>query len=239
MKLSNTTIYVAMITANIFALYWGGYHTLMPILYISGLALTSVIYGWMSLRMKTRDLMVLTSISIIVAFIDEYSHTVAEAFTYFDRMQPSPLTVFGWGLFIPVILTLAQHLYEKISLEKLLNNIPRIAPAIISILMLIICFWTQNYFFILLQFPIALVYIFLVVSSLFYTSQQKSGWNTLVMIISLVTSALMEFIGAMEGMWTFHFNEPLQFFLLFTWTLRTWTILAIASILGVELHKPE
>ena len=236
MKLFNALIMLALITANVLAFFWGGYHTLTPILYASGLALASAVYIWAAMRMETRDLIVLTTVTVILAFIDEYAHTTAGAFTYFDRMKPSPLTVFGWGLFIPAILTIARLLHEKFPMEKLGSGTPRTAPAIITIVLLIACAWTQSYLPVF-NLTLAQVYILLGVTSLYYTSRHPPGWNAWVMATSLVISALMESIGAMEGMWTFRFNEPLPLFMVFTWALRTWTILAFSSLLGVELPK--
>jgi hypothetical protein len=236
MKLTNTLISLALIAVNALAFLWGGYHTLTPTLYVAGLAIASAVYIWMATKMETRDLAVLTGISVILAFIDEYAHTMADAFTYFDHMKPSPLTVFGWGLFIPGILTVAQLLHEKLPMERLGSSTPRTAPAIISIVLLIACVWTQGYLPIL-SLTLAQVYVLLGVASLYYTNWYPLGWNVWVMVASLMISALMESIGAMEGMWSFRFNEPLQFFLVFTWTLRTWTILAFSSLLGVKLPK--
>jgi hypothetical protein len=235
MKLTKILIVLALIAANVLAFLWGGYHTLTPILYVAGLALASAVYIWAATRMETRDLIVLTATSIILAFIDEYAHTTAEVFTYFDHMQPSPLTVFGWGLLIPAILTIAQLLYQKFPLEKLGRGIPETAPASLSIVMLIACAWTQGYLPVF-SLTLAQVLALLGIASLYYTNRHPLGWNAWVMATSLIISALMESIGAMEGMWTFRFNEPLPFFIVFTWALRTFTILAFSSLLGVELE---
>jgi len=236
MKLTNALIVSALIAANVLAFLWGGYHTLTPILYVAGLALASAVYIWTATRMETRDLTVLTGISVALAFIDEYAHTTSEAFTYFDNMMPSPLTVFGWGLLIPAILTIAQLLHQKFPMEKLGRGIPKTAPASLSIVLLIACAWTQGYLPVL-SLTLAQVYVLLGVASLYYTNRHPLGWNAWVMATSLIISALMESIGAMEGMWTFRFNEPLPLFMVFTWALRTWTILAFSSRLGVELPK--
>jgi hypothetical protein len=238
MKLTNALITSALIAANALAFFWGRYHTLTPIIYVSGLAFASTVYVWAATRMETRDLTVLTATSVILAFIDEYAHTTAEAFTYFDRMKPSLLTVFGWGLFIPAILTVAQLLHEKLPMERLGSGTPRTAPAMISILLLIACAWKQGYLPVF-SLTLAQVYVLLGVASLYYTSRHPHGWNAWVMATSLVISALMESIGAMEGMWTFRFNEALPLFMVFTWALRTWTILAFSSLLGVELPKKK
>ncbi|UCF69146.1 MAG: hypothetical protein JSV80_07645, partial [Acidobacteriota bacterium] len=153
-------------------------------------------------------------------------------------MKPSPLTVFGWGLFIPAILTVAQLLHKKFPMEKPGSNTPRTTPAIISIVLLIACAWKQGYIPVL-SLTLAQVYALLGIASLHYTSRHPPGWNAWVMVTSLIISALMESIGAMEGMWTYHYNELLPFFMVFTWALRTWTILAFSSLLGVELPKKK
>ena len=236
MKISNVFIMLALIAANVFAFFWGGYHTLAPILYVSGFVFISAICVWAALRMETRDLIVLMTVTIVFAFIDEYAHTMADAFTYFDLMKPSPLTVFGWGLFIPGILTIARLLHEKLPLESFIKDIPRIAPVVSSIVLLIVCAWTQGYLPVF-GLTLVLVYVLLGVASLYYTNGHPLGWNVWVMVTSLIISALMESIGAMEGMWSFRFNEPLPLFMVFTWTLRTWTVLAFSSLLGVKLSK--
>jgi hypothetical protein len=235
MKLTNALIASAMIAANVLAFLWGGYHTLAPILFIYGLALASAIYIWMATRMETRSLAVLTTTSIALAYIDEYAHTTAGAFTYYDSMKPSPLAVLGWGLLIPAILTVARLLHEKLPMEKRGRGIPKTALTSLSIVLLIACAWTQGYLPIL-NLTLAQVYALLGVASLYYTSRHPPGWNVWVMAASLVVSALMESIGTMEGMWTFRFNEPLPLFIAFTWALRTWTVLAFSSLLGVEMH---
>ena len=236
MRFSNTLFMLVMITANVFSFYWGEYNTLSPTLYITGLALISIAYWWASFKIKTRDFIILTSISCILAFFDEYSHTLADAFTYFDGMQPSPLSVFGWGVFIPVILTLTQALHKKIDHENFSSRIPKTTPVVISIILLIMCSWMQGYLSILLKVPLIVVYIFLGLTSLYYSSQHSSDWNVLVIIISLVTSALMEVIGIMDGMWTYHYNELFPIFIFFTWTLRTLTILGVSSLFNIEFN---
>lgn len=238
MRLTNTLIASAIITANVLAFLWGGYHTLTPILYVAGLALASTVYIWAATRMEARDLAILTATSVALSFIDEYAHTMAEAFTYFDHLKPSPLTVFGWGLFVPVTLTIAQLLHEKFPMERLGSGTPRTAPAIVSIVLLIACAWTQGYLPVF-SLTLAMVYVLLGVASLYYTSRHPPGWNAWAMATTLFISALMEPIGAMEGMWTFRFNEPLPLFMVFTWALRTWTILALSSLLGVKLPKQD
>ncbi|MBC8224896.1 hypothetical protein H8E65_09920, partial [Candidatus Bathyarchaeota archaeon] len=80
--------------------FWGGYHTLMPFMFLTGLVLASVVSLWSSLYMETKSLVTLTVVTIALAVVDEYAHTSSGAFSYFDGMTPSPLTVFGWSLLV-------------------------------------------------------------------------------------------------------------------------------------------
>jgi len=83
------------------------------------------------------------------------------------------------------------------------------------------------------------VYILLFTSSLYYSHRYPLGWNFWVMVTSLILSTLMEYMGGIEGLWVYQNNEPMAFFIAFTWTLRTWTILAASSLLGVEFLECE
>ena len=58
-----------------------------------------------------------------------------------------------------------------------------------------------------------------------------------VVTSSLIFSAVMEYLGGIEGLWVYQFNEPMAIFIVFTWTLRIFTILAVSSLLGVEIQE--
>jgi len=229
-------IIFGLLSATVIAFFWGGYHTLVPVLFILGLIAVSTICAWAALSMETRDLVVLTVVSLATAVIDEYAHTSAGAFTYFDGMTPSPLTVFGWGLFILGILTVARFLYSRIPLETLDSGVLRVVPALISVALLVAFAWIQGYFPV---FTVLLILVYIVhgVASLYYSYLHPLGWNAWVMAASLAVGALMEFLGVMEGLWVYRFGEPLPLFMAFTWALRTWTILAVSSLFDVEFLR--
>ena len=54
---------------------------------------------------------------------------------------------------------------------------------------------------------------------------------------SLIVSAIMEYLGGIEGLWVYQFNRPIAIFIVFTWTLRVLTILGVCSLLGVEIQE--
>jgi len=47
----------------------------------------------------------------------------------------------------------------------------------------------------------------------------------------------MEYVGSVEGLWSFHFGQPLCLFMVFVWALRVWTILAVCYLLGISFAK--
>jgi hypothetical protein len=222
-----------MISATVASFFWGGYHALRPFMFASGLVVVSAICLWASMNIETRSLIILSLVTIATAFVDEYAHTSSGAFSYFDGMEPSPLPVFGWSLLVLGILTIARFIHRRAPLESLEYRDLRILPVLISVFLLIDSAWIQSYlpFF---DLTLVSIYMLLIAASLYYSYVHPLGWNFWVMVTSLVLSTLMEYLGGMEGLWAYQNNEPMAFFIAFTWTLRTWTILAVSSLLGAE-----
>ncbi|UCH57183.1 MAG: hypothetical protein JSV18_07580, partial [Candidatus Bathyarchaeota archaeon] len=104
----NVVIVYLLFAAAFASFFYGGYHTLKPTFFLVGFFISSVVCVWASMTMRFTSLLVLLTVALGTAAIDEYIHTSTGTFTYFDLGLPSPLTVFGWGLFILGILTIAK-----------------------------------------------------------------------------------------------------------------------------------
>ena len=232
MNTRNLIVVALMLLATLVSFFLGDYHTLTPYLFLVGLAVTSIIGAWAAVRMETGDLVILFIVSLAVAVFDEYAHTSAKAFAYFDGGVPSPLTVFGWGLFIITILAVTRLLNEKLVLGDGSGS-TRILPVSVTILLLFVTAWCQGYLSVFSSL-LVVIYIAMGASCIHYSYSHPSGWNAWLILCSVGFGALMEFIGGMEGMWAFHFSEPLPFYLVFTWALRVMTILAICTSLNIE-----
>jgi hypothetical protein len=186
--------------------------------------------------METKTLVTLIIVTIALAVVDEYAHTSSGAFNYFDGLTPSPFSVFGWSLLVLGMISIAQLLYRRFPLASLDGSSLKSLLVLIPVFLLIVSVWAQGYF----RFFDALlvfVYIFLVSASLYYTYLHRFGWSTWVVTSSLIISAMMEYLGGIEGLWVYHFNEPMAIFIIFTWTLRILTILGVCSLLSVEIQK--
>jgi hypothetical protein len=222
-----------LLSATLSAFFWGGYHTISPTLFLIGLFVSSVVCVWGSTMMQKRDVLLLVPVTLIIAFVDEYAHTTASIFTYFDGWKPSPLTVFGWGLFIMGILTFARYLHALIPSKLSTRGILRLIPAIISITALVASVGLQSYLSVMSPLLI-IVYLSMGAASLYYSSKHSFGWNLSLMVCSVFTGAAMELMGALEGLWSFHSMKPFPVFMALTWSLRIWTIVTVLNLLGTE-----
>ena len=223
---------VALICANVAAFLYGQYQTLEPILFPIGLLGASIVTIWFSWKTEPRDFAVLVVVTTCVAFVDEYAHTSSGIFTYFDGYSPSPLTVSGWGLFVTTILAIALFLRRRITLWAE----PRwlgLIPALVSITLIPILIAGLGYLPVM-GILLVLVYGGMSIASLHYSYNHPPSWNLSLVVTSAVFGASMEYVGSMEGLWSFHFAEPICVFMIFTWSLRVLTVLAICQIAGAK-----
>ncbi len=235
-KTKNLVIVSALISATFGSFFWGGYHTLTPLMFLSGLSLVSVICLWASSSMDTRSLFTLATVTMALAAVDEYAHTSSGVFSYYDGMTPSPLAVFGWSLFVIGIVATARLLHQRVPVLGLDGGASRSLLALIPVLLIIVFARVQGY---LIFFnPLLMsVYVFLSAASLYYSIMHRFGWCMWVAASSMVYGVIMEYIGGVEGLWVYRFNEPVALFMVFTWVLRVLTILAASSLLGVEFQE--
>ena len=229
------TVYI-LFAATYGAFFWGGYQTLKPTFFLAGLFFSSIVCIWGSMEIRPMSLTLLVSVTLLAATIDEYAHTSAGFFTYFDGLKPSPLTVFGWSLFILVIRTVAMFMRKRIPTETKDGSLLKATPAFVTIVLLVCSMSLQGYLGVI-DLPLVAIYLFMSVASIYYTLMHSLEWNISVMVSSLIIGAVMEFMGARESMWFFHFMESIPFFMAFTWTLRTWTILLVSESLSIYIKK--
>jgi hypothetical protein len=232
----NPLIVLALICATVVSFFWGGYYTLTPLMFLSGLSLVSVICLWASSYMDAKSLATLAIVSMALAAVDEYAHTSSGVFKYFDGVIPSPLAVSGWSLFVLGIVSTAQFLHQRMPLEGLDGGTWRILLALMPFLLIIVSVSVQGY----LRFfdPLLIsIYFLLFTASLYYSYLHQFGWCVWVVITSMIFGATMEYLGGVEGLWVYQFDKPLAFFIVFTWALRVLTVLAASSLLGVEVQR--
>ena len=237
----NLAVFAIMVLAMAIAFLSGGYASLYPVIFLAGLGVAILIGSYSVLRMDTPSLVVFFIIATIVAVADEYAHTAAGTLAYFDHGVPSLLTVTGWGIFMLVMLS-ASRLVMKIP-----SFVPgktgaegrwtvRVLPALVPCILIAISIPLLNYGPVVTPLLLG-VYILLAACSLYITARQPLTWNLAVLIASLGTGCLMEYFGALEGVWSFHYGEPVSLIILFSWPLRFWTVLCFCHLAGYDIGE--
>lgn len=232
----NIIVVLAVAMANVVSFAIGAYYTRVPVLYLTGLLGTTVFSAWMTSSMKTKDLVIYVGLTSLVAALDEYAHTSAGTLHYYDNAVPSPLTVFGWSLFIIPILSIAWFVKQRRLFSILDRSILRPIPAITSLFLVAVTAMTQGYST-TFDWKLVLVYILLTTASLYYSLQHAVEWNILILMTSWGFGLIMEFLGQWEGLWIYRFSEPVSLLILFSWPLRIWTVNLLCTFLNVDLSE--
>ena len=232
----NLAVISVFVLANFVFFFLGGYHTLLPILFLVGLVGTSVVSAWAAVGIGTKDLVSLVAMTTLVAAVDEYAHTSAGTLTYFDRAVPSPLTVFGWSLFMILLVTVTKSMMRIRLFDVQDQRTLRTLPVIVSLILVSAAAVLQGYVSVF-DWVLVLVYVVLGGASLYYTYGHSLKWNILLMITSLVFGLFMESTGSWEGLWTFRFMEPVSLLILFSWPLRIWTVNALCLLFNVDFGR--
>ena len=244
MNTKNLLIFLAVAVAMVWSFINGGYSALMPIFFLAGLVIAVCVGGWQVTRVTTTFLVLFLFFALGVAAVDEYAHTSAGTLVYFDHGIPSLLTVLGWGIFMPGILFIAGLLERKTAFVSLTTIIVRyryyrILPVIITCSLIAAMVLVQGYAGMITPL-LLLVYLVLTVCAGYYAYRQPLTWILSLFIASVVVGGIMESGGAWEGLWYFHFNEPISLFILFSWPLRIWTVLGLCLLFGSDIRdQPE
>ncbi len=232
----NFLILAILVLLNFVAFLWGEYHTLMPIFYIAGFIGISIFSFWVGNKLETKDLFALALSSTLVSFVDEYAHTSVGSIVYFDQAIPSPLTVFGWSVFMISIIGITRLLVKRWSVQIVDRKKLRVLPVIVSLILISAVTVIQDYLSIF-NWVLILVYLFLFAASFYYTLVHPLKWNLFLMMTSLILGVCMEYIGGLQGLWTFRFQDPISLLILFSWPLRIWGVNALCLAFDVDFSR--
>jgi len=231
MGLKSFIIVLVLVSAIVASFFLGGYHTLMPVWFLAGLICASVVSLWATLRIKTRSLLTLAATTLAIAGVDEYLHVSTAIYAYFDKSLPPPISVFGTSLLMIFILATATGLSKFVPWKN--KGLPGTLPTLVPIILLLAFAGMQGYLPIL-RWPVMLLYAVMAAAGVLYGYSHPVGWTVSLIVSGMVVGATMEFVGSMEGMWSFHFLEPLPLFMIFTWAIRTLAVHTSCFLLGVD-----
>jgi len=231
MGLKSFIIVLVLVSATVASFFLGGYYALVPVWFLAGFFCVSAVSLWATLRIKTRRLLTVVATTLAIATVDEYSHVSTAIYAYFDKGVPSPISVFGTSLLMIFILAIATRLSKFLPWKN--KGLPGTLPTLVSIILLLAFAGVQGYLPIL-KWPVILLYVAMGAASIFYAYTHPLGWAVSLTVSGMAVGATMEFVGSLEGMWSFHFLEPLPLFMIFTWALRTLIVHASCFLLGVD-----
>ncbi len=234
----NLIVILVIVLANALAFIGGGYYSLTPVIFIAGFTAICAISAWASLSWKTNDLVVLAVAATLLALVDEYAHTSVGTLTYFDKAVPSPLTVFGWSVFM-IFLVGANKAILKVNWLQLEDHKNLRTVPVFALLALILASIVLQGYLNVFNTAIILVYLLLFAASFYYTHNHPLKWNLTMIAISLAFGLSMEYLGGMEGLWAFRFQDPVSLLILFSWPLRLFTVCALCSVVGVEFVNSQ
>ncbi len=237
MQLKSLLVALVLIFGTVTAFFLGGYHALVPIRFSAGLLCVSAVCLWAASRVRTKKLVTLAGVTIAVATVDEYLHVSTGVYEYYDRGVPSPISVFGWSLLMVFILMIATML-SKFLPWKNRRKRPGTIPALVILILLPVSAGMQGYLPIL-RSPVILLYAVMCMLSLFYAYTQPLGWTISLMISGMIVGGAMEFVGSLDGLWSFHFAESLPLFMIVVWALRTWAVHASCFLLDVDFAEEK
>jgi UDP-2,3-diacylglucosamine pyrophosphatase LpxH len=229
----NLLVILILVVANVSAFILGGYYALTPIFFVIGFTAICLADVYASISWQTKNLIVLAVSAIVVSFVDEFAHTSAGTLTYYDHSTPSLLTVFGWSIFMIFLVAAAKFTTNIPGLQITDRTKLRTFPVFVCLILILAVSLTQDYLSVF-NWVLVLLYLLLFAASFYYTSTHSLKWNILTMILSIGFGIVMEYLGGMEGLWTFRFQDPISLLILFSWPLRFWTVTALCYIVGVD-----
>lgn len=243
-NVTNILIFLTLVIAMGISFFTGGYPSLMPLFFIAGLIAAVFAGAWVAAHSDTKFLVLFLVFATGVAAVDEYAHTAAGTLVYYDHGVPSLVTVLGWGIFMLGILFIANLItripgikLRAASFEK--HRITRILPAVVSSGLVAVLVFVQGYASLFTPL-LVLVYVFLSIGACYYTYNQPLVWNIILFGASVLVGGVMEWSGAMEGLWSFHFLEPVSLFIVFSWPLRIWAVLCLCFLCSSDFrHQLE
>lgn len=235
MNTKNLAVILVLVSISLVGFFLGKYHERAGIFFIVNYLAVMAIAAWAAVGMKTRDVVLLIVSSFIIGGIVEHTMTSEKLWTYFGGGYSLLFAVSGWSFLMLLILSIAKYLSKFIRLMVNDSYTLRILPVLGGIILMMLFMRLGGYFEVI-SWQVVLVYSAMTIASLYYSYKHSLGWGISLMISSLIIGGYMEVLGSLGGLWHFHFSEILPPFLVFAWTLNTWTVHTLCLAFGVDFE---
>jgi uncharacterized protein (DUF362 family) len=220
---------------SLFGFVYGGY-LMKSSLYYSLAYLSSYIFAaFFATRMRTKHFATISCATILVSFLIENYSVHAGMWHYIDSPGLPIYQMFSAPFLVINIIGFSSALRNVFAYIELIgSDLRRMVPFITMLLGFVLFLQFENYL-VLISPEVAAIYSAFIILGLFHNNSKTLDWNLAVASVSIGCGFITEFLGAVSGLWSYAYYEPLPIFLIIGWTLNVWAVCAIAQILEVDL----
>ena len=229
--------------------YLNGYFARSSLVYELGMLLGIALGFVAAVRMKTIHFAALLAISGLAAYVVESInvHNNLLAYNYSSSIDEKTSFIYivcGWMVMMLSVLQVSDLLSQWISNLGIFERLRRwkVLPLSLVLVAFALFFYWEGYFGLAQKSESSLVlvmYAVMAILGMIYSSRHSIEWNASLLIVAAIAGGLMELIGSLAGLWSYHFGEALAVFFVLTWPLNTMAVHAVAYLLGVDLGAHE
>jgi hypothetical protein len=235
---SNNNLIILSVLAllSLFGFVYGGY-LMKSSLYYSLAYLSSFIFAAIfAARMKTRHLVTISLASIFVSFMLEFYAVRAGMWHYLDSPGLPIYAMFSIPILVINIIGFSDFLRKVFAYVELSGSKLRMIPFIMILLGFILFLQFENYPAIISS-EVITVYSAFIILGLFHNNRQTLDWNLAIASVSIAFGGITELLGAISGLWSYAYYEPLPVFLILGWALNVCAVCGIAQIFKINLSE--
>lgn len=219
---------------SLFGFIYGGYLRNSSLYYSLAYLSSFFLAAFFATRMKTKHFFTISCTTIIVSFLIEYFGVRAGMWHYIDTPGLPIYQMFSAPFLVINIIGFSNAIRNAFAYVELKGSQLRMVPFITMFLGFILFLQFENYM-VLISREVAAIYSAFIILSLFHNNSKTLDWNLAVASVSIGCGFITEFLGAVSGLWSYAYYEPLPVFLVISWTFNVWAVCSIAQILNVDL----
>ncbi len=210
-----------------------GYLAISSLYFMLGLVFAIIFTALFATRMKTKDLIVLSIISIIIAYLMEHLASLAGMWQYNGPPQLL-FPTFSIPIFVIPIIGFTHFLSRVFVYVELSGKRFRNVPFVMVLVAFAVFFYLEGYLA-LATVPVLAMYAAFVMLGLFYNNGQVLEYNLALAIVAAGLGGTMELVGISSGLWSFAFGEVMPVFIIPAWAMNMGAIYGITRIFGINL----
>ncbi len=232
-KRTNLFIISILMIIMLFFYVIEGYLAMSSLNFILGLVFAIIFAALFATRMRTKDLIVLSIISIFMAYLVEHLATIAGMWQYNGHPQLL-FSTFSYPIFVIPTIGFSHFLSRVFSYVELSGKKFRNVPFVIVLSAFAVFFYMEGYLA-LATVPVIAMYAAFALLGLMYNNGQVLEYNLALVIVAAGLGGTMELAGISSGLWSFAFGEALPVFISPAWVMNIGAIYGITRIFGINL----